>query len=73
MYQFQQKLKLLKDNIKKWNKEYFGNIFQEKQVLECKMQLNKPQGMSMGFSEELRIQEKSLLQEFSQWEQQKEF
>ena len=30
MYQFQQKLKLLKVNIKKWNKESYGNIFQEK-------------------------------------------
>ena len=69
MYQFQQKLKLLKVNIKKWNKEYFGKIFQAKQVLECKMQLNQAQGMSMGFSEELRIQEKCLLQEFSQQEQ----
>ena len=36
------------------------------------MQLNQAQGMTMGFSEELRIQEKSLLQEFSQWEQQEE-
>ena len=33
MYQFQQKLKLLKYNIKKWNKESFGNIFQAKQAL----------------------------------------
>ena len=29
MYQFQQKIKLLKGHIKKWNKESFGNIFQE--------------------------------------------
>ena len=53
MYQFQQKIKLLKNNIKKWNKESFGNIFQEKQALEFKMQANQVQGMSMGFSEEL--------------------
>ena len=50
MYQFQQKLKLLKDSIKKLNNESFGNIFQSKQVLECKIQLNQDQGMSMGFS-----------------------
>ena len=68
MYQFKQKLKLLKDNIKKWNKESFGNIFQEKQALECKMQLNQAKGMSIGFSEELRIQEKILLQEYRQRE-----
>ena len=69
MYQFRQKLKLLKDNIKKWNKESFGNIFQDKQALECKMKLNQAQGMSMGFLEELRLQEKILLQEFTQREQ----
>ena len=69
MYQFQQKIKLLKDNIEKLNNESFGNIFQSKQVLECKTQLNKDQGMSMGFSEELKIQEKILLQEFIEQEQ----
>ena len=36
------------------------------------MQLKQAQGMSMGFFEKLRIQEKSLLQEFSQREQQEE-
>ena len=36
------------------------------------MQANQAQGMSMGFSEELRIQEKWLLQKFSWREQQKE-
>ena len=65
MYQFQQKFKLLKVNIKKWNKESFGNIFQAEQALEGKMQQNQAQGMSMGFLEDLRIQEKILLQEFS--------
>ena len=38
IYQFQQKLKHLKNYIKKWNKDSFGNIFQEKQVLETKIQ-----------------------------------
>ena len=72
MYQFQQKLKLHKGHIKKWNKDSFDNIFQEKQSLENKIKLNKSQGMNSGFSEELRIQENLLLQEFGQREKQEE-
>ena len=49
MYQFQQKIKLLKGHIKKWNKESFGNIFQEKQALESKIKLNQSQWMNYGF------------------------
>ena len=73
MYQFQQKLKLLKGHIKKWNKESFENIFQAKHNLENKIKLNQSQGMNSGFSKELRIKEKLLLQEVSQREQQEEF
>ena len=73
MYQFQQKIKLLKGHINKWNKESFGNIFQEKQSLENKIKLNQSQVMNNGYSEELRMQEKLLLQEFSHKEQQEKF
>ena len=72
MHQFKQKLILLKGHIKKWNKESFCNIFQAKQALERKIKLNQSQGMNSRFSEELRIQEKLLIQEFSQREQQEE-
>jgi hypothetical protein len=34
MYQFQQRLKHIKLQLKKWNKEVFGNIFEEKNRLE---------------------------------------
>ena len=61
MYQFEQKLKLLKGHIKKWNKGSFGNIFQQKQSLENKIKLNQSQVMNNEYSEELRIQEKLLL------------
>jgi hypothetical protein len=30
MYHFQQRTKIIKTNLKKWNKETFGNIFKEK-------------------------------------------
>jgi len=37
MYQFQQRLKNVKFKIKIWNKELFGNIFEENRRLETKM------------------------------------
>ena len=33
MYKFHQKLKALKDKIHTWNKEDFGNIFEDKKRL----------------------------------------
>ena len=68
MFQFQQKLKLLKDHIKKWNKESFGNIFQEKKALEIKIQQQQSQVMLNSYTKELRIQEKTLLKDFNQRE-----
>ena len=37
MYIFQQKLKTIKINLKRWNKNTFGDIFQAKKELEEKM------------------------------------
>ena len=53
MYQFQQKLKLLKNKIKKWNKESFGNIVQAKKELDSKIQEVQIKGMHSGFSDEI--------------------
>ena len=53
MYQFQQKLKILKTNIKKWNKESFGNIFWAKVELDYKIKEVQNQGMQSGFSPEI--------------------
>ena len=72
MYQFQQKLKHLKEHIKKWNKDSFGNIFQEKWVLETKIQHLQSQVILNGYTEDPRLQEKTLLQEFNQRERQEE-
>ena len=69
MYQFQQKLKILKSSIKKWNKETFGNIFQAKKELDCKIIEVQNQAMQFGFLLEIRGKERMLLQEFSQREQ----
>ena len=37
MFIFISKLKLLKENILRWNREYFNNIFKEKLELEEKL------------------------------------
>ena len=38
MYQFQQKLRNLKEKIRTWNTEEFGDIFQEKKLLKDKLE-----------------------------------
>jgi hypothetical protein len=38
MYCFQQKLKHFKQQVHKWNKEVFRNIFQERKLLEQKLE-----------------------------------
>lgn len=37
MYQFQQKLRFLKNHLKRWNRETFGNIFTAQQELNQEM------------------------------------
>lgn len=41
MYIFQQKLKTIKEEIKKWNMETFGNIIIDKRSFEHKMELQQ--------------------------------
>jgi hypothetical protein len=38
MFQFQQRLKYVRMCIRKWNKEVFGNIFEEKRKLDQEME-----------------------------------
>lgn len=74
MHTFQLKLKELKGKIKKWNKEEFGNILEEKQKLEGEMETlqqriiiegrseesSKEEGIIIGKLEERRKQEEIL-------------
>ena len=53
MFVFQQKLKHIKECVKKWNKESFGNIFHEKKRLEQQIEEIKIKSMSEGYSEEM--------------------
>ena len=52
MHTFQLKLKELKGRIKKWNKEEFGNIMEEKQKLEKDMEALRQQIIMEGRTEE---------------------
>ena len=60
MYQCQQKVKDIKVRIHTWNKEYFGNNFQEKKILLADIESTHKKGMEEGWDEELRQQEKEL-------------
>lgn len=52
MFQFQQKLKFLKGQIKSWNKETFGNIFQAQQDLNKEMKDLQQQIITEGYKDE---------------------
>lgn len=52
MHTFQLKLKELKGRIKKWNKEEFGNILEDKQKLEGEMESLQQKMIMEGRTEE---------------------
>jgi hypothetical protein len=54
MFQFQKRLKKVKLQLKKWNKEVFGNIFEEKNQLESEMETIQRLASSRNFSEEIK-------------------
>ena len=58
MWSFQQNLKALKSKIKKWNKEEFGNIFQEKHRLEILLLEIQSIGFNEGYSPEVYLRRK---------------
>jgi len=72
MYSFQQRLKSLKVKLKDWNREHFGNIFQEKARLERRLEEIQKRGMQEEFSEELAKEEEDILNSIAQRETQEE-
>jgi len=72
MYQFQHKLKYIKEKIKKWNQEVFRNILQAKKQIE--KQLEEIQSISMAgdLTEDIREKERILLLELNKTEKQEE-
>ena len=57
MYKFQHNLKGLKERVKKWNKDEFGNIFVDKKILETRLQEIQTIGMNNGYTTNLQMEE----------------
>lgn len=64
MFLLQKKLKIIKNRIKEWNKTVFGNIFQEKIILENKLEQIQKEGTEGRRDEETAEQEKVLTQQW---------
>eukprot|EP00253_Pinus_taeda_P019787 PITA_19787 len=64
MFNLQKKLKTTKQKIKGWNKTVFGNIFQEKVILENKLEQIHRDGAAGNLSVEAMEQEKKLSQQW---------
>ena len=61
MFHFQQKLKALKAKIRTWNREEFGNIFEDKKQLLLELDLINRKGMEIGWNEDMKKIEKELM------------
>ena len=72
MYHFQQKLKALKEKIHTWNREEFGNIFEDKNKLLIELDLINRQGMEGGWDEGMKFKEKDLMRQLEAREKQEE-
>ena len=61
MYCLRQKLKILKAKIYTWNKEEFGNIFEDKKRLLSEINIINKKGMEEGWDDHMNLKEKDLL------------
>ena len=53
-----------------WNKEEFGNIFEDKKRLLCELDLVNRKGMEEGWYEDMNTKEKDLLRQIEARERQ---
>ncbi len=60
---FQQKLKYMKEKMKKWSKESFGDIFKEKEKLELRLKEIQEIVMKNGYTLELKEEEMKTLED----------
>jgi exonuclease III len=72
MYKFQQKLKNLKQTLKLWNQNTFGNIFDAKKQLEAQMEEIQHQIRLQGLTRELKAKEISINQQIEDRKRQEE-
>ena len=72
MYKFQQKLKVLKAKICTWNKNDFGNIFEDKKRIILELTATQQRGMEIGWDPDLKEKEKDLEAQLEARERQEE-
>eukprot|EP00253_Pinus_taeda_P011971 PITA_11971 len=72
MFQFQQKLKYLKQVLKSWNRTQFGNIFDQWKALEQQMNILQQCIISEGRMKDYALQEQALLTQIETRRQQEE-
>ena len=72
MHTFQLKLKELKGKIKKWNKEEFSNIMEEKQKLEKEMEAIQQKIILEGRDEERSREEGRIIGQLEERRKQEE-
>lgn len=72
MHTFQLKLKEMKDKLKKWNKEEFGNILEEKKRLEQRMEELQQKDILEGIQEERTKEEGIILNQLEERRKQEE-
>ena len=63
MFRFPQKLKHIKNKVKIWNKESFGNAFQEKKTIELQLIDLQQYSMIEWFFDTFKKEEENLLKE----------
>ena len=68
MYKFQQKLKKLKERIKKWNNEELINIFTDKKFLGTRLEEIQIIGMKSGYTTKLQVEEARLCKKIEERE-----
>ena len=73
MYNFQQKLKVLKAKIHTLNKNEFGNIFEGKKRIVLELTATQQKGMEVGWDPDLKEKEKDLEAQLEARERQEEF
>ena len=72
MHTFQLKLKELKDKIKRWNKEEFGNIMEEKKRLEQRMEELQQMDILEGIQEDRTKEEGIIINQLEERRKQEE-
>ena len=53
-----QKLKVLRSNLRNWNKNTFGDIFKDKEVIQESLEILQHQAMENGFTPDTKLQER---------------